>query len=153
MARDKREVIRVGPLLGRTFFDSPDAWRVFDAPFGSWPPLVVDSVHPKIEEHVCDGELIVRVELPGIDPDHDAEVWVADDVLHIKAERHNQHEHHGEGYFRSEFRYGSFLRSLPLPKGAARGDIAASYKDGILEVHIPLEPPQKEVSRVPIARE
>ncbi|MGE0878744.1 MAG: Hsp20/alpha crystallin family protein [Acidimicrobiia bacterium] len=151
MSKEKREVVRVGPLIGRRFFDSPDAWRMFDAPFTAWPPVVTD-MQPSVEEHIVDGELIVRAELPGIDPDEDAEIWVSDDILHIKAERRQRVTEHREGFFRSEFRYGSFMRSIPLPRGAGCGEIHATYRDGILEVHIPLEAPHRNVAKVPIER-
>ncbi|EKT76412.1 putative small heat shock protein, partial [Rhodococcus opacus M213] len=39
---------------------------------------------------------------------------------------------------RSEFHYGSFYRSMPLPAGAKEDDIAASYTDGILTVTMPV---------------
>lgn len=36
--------------------------------------------------------------------------------------------------FRSEFRYGPFSRSVPLPDDVKEGDIKATYSDGVLEV-------------------
>ena len=47
-----------------------------------------------------------------------------------------------KGYTRQELRYGSFSRTLPLPEGASESDIKATYKDGILEIRVPVsEPP------------
>ena len=43
-----------------------------------------------------------------------------------------------KGYTRHELRYGSFTRTLPVPEGAKESDITATYKDGILEVRIPV---------------
>lgn len=47
-------------------------------------------------------------------------------------------------------RYGSFSRTLPLPPGVKESDIAATYKDGILEVRIPM--PKSSATKVPIAK-
>jgi HSP20 family protein len=54
--------------------------------------------------------------------------------------------------YRSEFRYGSFVRNIRLPEGTKDEDITATYKDGILEIRVPLpEQAEKEtVTRVPI---
>jgi HSP20 family protein len=87
---------------------------------------------------------IIRAELPGIDPAKDVELTVSDGVLRIKAERRTEEKSEDKGYTRHEMRYGSLTRTLPLPEGVQEADISASYKDGILEVRIPLaEQPEK----------
>ncbi len=52
--------------------------------------------------------------------------------LVIKAERSEKKEAKG----RSEFRYGSFTRSVTLPAGANGEDIKATYDKGILTVDV-----------------
>lgn len=81
---------------------------------------------------------IIRAELPGIDPEKDIELTVAEGMLRIKAERRVEDKTEDRGYTRHELRYGSFVRTLPLPVGASESDIIASYKDGILELRIPV---------------
>ncbi|MFX1821465.1 Hsp20/alpha crystallin family protein [Pseudarthrobacter sp. CC4] len=106
----------------------------------------------RVEEMVDGNTLVVRAELPGIDPDKDVDVTVTDGVLSIKAERQEKKEH--KDSYRSEFRYGSFVRRLPLPSGVQQGDVTASYKDGVLEVRAPL-PDQGQgsaASKIPISR-
>ena len=56
-----------------------------------------------------DDLLIVRAELPGMDPDNDFEITVENGTLTIHAERREEHKQ----AHRSEFRYGSFTRSIP----------------------------------------
>jgi HSP20 family protein len=82
---------------------------------------------------------VIRAELPGIDPDKDVELAVADGMLRIKAERRVEENSEDGGYVRHELRYGSFVRTLPLPEGASNSDITASYRNGILEVRVPLK--------------
>ncbi|MHA7221888.1 Hsp20/alpha crystallin family protein [Arthrobacter sp. RHLT1-20] len=91
----------------------------------------------KVEQFVDGSTLVVRAEVPGIDPDKDVEVSVSEGMLHIKAEREEKTEHRGKTGYRSEFRYGSFTRSIALPPGAREEDITATYKDGVLEVRAP----------------
>ena len=104
----------------------------------------------RVEEFVDDGTLVVRAELPDIDPDKDVELSVANGVLHIRAQREEKTEKKDKGGYRSEFRYGSFVRSVPLPEGVRDDDITASYKDGILEVRVPMPAEEKPpVTKVP----
>ena len=87
---------------------------------------------------------VIRAELPGIDPEKDVELTVADGVLRIRAERRTDEKSEDKGYVRHEMRYGSLTRTLPLPEGVQEGDISARYRDGILEVRVPVaEPPEK----------
>ena len=91
----------------------------------------------KIEELTEDDELVVRAELPGIDASTDVDVEVSDGVLTISATRTEKKEQKDRHVHRSEFRYGSFVRSLPVPKGVDEAAITATYADGVLEVRVP----------------
>ena len=85
---------------------------------------------------------VVRAELAGIDPDKDVEITVHEGMLQINAERQVEKKTEEKGYTHHELRYGSFTRTLPLPEGASESDITATYKDGILEIRVPVtEPP------------
>ena len=125
--------------------------------FGRWPDRLFGELggpfdHIKIEEYVDDETLVVRAELPGVDPDKDIDITVDDGRLVIRGERTSKTEDDTDGY-RSEFRYGSFSRVVPLPEGADLETIAATYEDGILEVRVPMaEREQKPVRNIPVAR-
>ena len=96
---------------------------------------------------------VVRAELPGIDPDRDVELTVADGMLRIEAQRRVEEETEDKGYLRHELRYGSFTRTLPVPEGADESDIKATYKDGILEIRIPIvEAAAPEPTRIRVAK-
>ena len=92
----------------------------------------------RVEEFVDDKTLVVRAELPDIDPDKDVEIVVVDGELRIKAERQAKTEHKEKDSYRSEFQYGSFTRTVKLPPGATEADVSASYKDGVLEIRVPV---------------
>jgi HSP20 family protein len=108
----------------------------------------------RVEEEVTDNELTIRAELPGIDPDKDVEISVAEGQLNIRAERQEKTEQKDRGSYRSEFRYGSFARSIPLPQGVKQEDITATYKDGVLEIKAPVPPagPETPPRKVRITR-
>jgi HSP20 family protein len=107
----------------------------------------------RIEEYREDDTLVIRSEMPGIDPDKDVEIDLRDHMLEIRAERHEKEVKEEKGTHRSEFRYGSFFRAVPLPDDVKETDVKASYKDGILEVRVPCAASPKETSRrITVAR-
>lgn len=120
--------------------------RMFDSATGPAPI--------RVEEFVDGKTLVVRAEMPGVDPDKDIEVTMDDGFLRIRAERQEKEEHKDKGRYRSEFRYGSFSRNIPLPEGVKEEDIKATYVNGVLEVRAPL-PEQglpAEPKKLPITR-
>lgn len=128
-------------------FDIPDRWRRwldFDTESDRWL---------RIEEFHEDGMMIVRAELPGVDPDKDVDISVSDGVLHITAKREERTEHKEKGNYRSEFRYGQFSRDFVLPKGVDHHAVKASYHDGILEVRMPwVSESTTTMTKVPVSR-
>lgn len=54
--------------------------------------------------------------------------------------------------YRTEFRYGRFLRRVPLPPGTSVDVVSASYRDGMLEVRMPAAPPQHSARRIAVDR-
>lgn len=106
-----------------------------------------DSHLLRLEDEMKEGIYEVRAELPGIDPIDGIEVTVRDGRLTIKAERTQTSESNGH----SEFSYGEFVRTVPLPAGADEDDINATYDRGILTVSVPLSedhPTEKHVEVV-----
>jgi HSP20 family protein len=97
--------------------------------------LTMSSI--RVEQFLDGNTLVVRAEVPGIDPEKDVDVSVAEGMLHIKAEREEKSEQKSKTGYRSEFRYGSFTRTIALPPGAREEDVTASYRDGVLEVRAP----------------
>jgi len=107
----------------------------------------------RVEEFEQDGTLVIRAEMPGVDPDKDVEISVADGLLTIRAERTEEQETTEKRFHRKEIRYGGFSRTLPLPEGVKEADVKASCKDGVLEIRIPVpEAPKTEATRIPITR-
>jgi len=142
--------------------EAADVFGRFDRMFEEWARMLpfrpmafpflrgaADMIH--VEEHREDGTLVVRADLPGIDPDKDVELTIAGGMLHIEAERREEQKQEGKGYLRREVRYGWLSRSLPLPEGVTEADIAATYKDGVLEIRIP-EPTREPAKKIAIGK-
>ncbi len=94
----------------------------------------------------------MRAELPGVDPERDVDVSIVDGSLVIRAERRQETTSEERRMRRSELRYGSFSRVIALPPGTKESDIEATYKDGLLEVRVPVEDRKSKRSSVLIKR-
>jgi HSP20 family protein len=106
----------------------------------------------RLEEFVEGTTLVIRAEMPGIDPDKDVDITVHDGSLRIRATRRCEHREQDEGWIRSEFQYGSFTRVLALPPSASEEEVEAHYRDGILEIRVPLGTESPQARTVPVRR-
>ena len=88
-----------------------------------------------------DDKYVLRANIPGIKPD-EVKIEVEDDVLTVSGEHEESEEERKGNYVRRERRYGSFSRSVTLPKGVTADEVEARIQDGVVEVSIPK--PQKE---------
>jgi HSP20 family protein len=114
-----------GRFLGRT--GGPAPYRDETEPVTWWPA---------VESYAKDGDLHVRVALPGVDP-KDVEVTVSDTDLVIRGERKAKTGEKGGGRYVREFAYGSFERVLALPEGIDPGRVQAKFANGMLDLTMP----------------
>ena len=141
---------------------APEPFTLFDRMdrlFGEWmrtmpvrTPLVEDVI--RVDEYQEGNELVVRAELPGLDPDKDVDISVSDGMLRISAQRRLEESTEDKGYLRHELRYGTFTRALPLPEGVSEDNITASYRNGILEIRVPLpeQPTPEEPKKIAVQK-
>ena len=129
----------------------PTLSRTYPLPVMFAPPWLMEEMI-RVEEYSQDGTLVVRAELPGIDPDKDVHLSVVNGRLAIEAERNEQGEVDRDGFMLRELRYGKFSRTVPLAAGVTAASITATYKDGLLEVRIPAAAatPAPPPARIPI---
>jgi HSP20 family molecular chaperone IbpA len=122
-------------------------WLDSGAPFGLRSFGLTPYV--RVEDFVEEGTYVLRAEMPGIDPDKDVTVSVEEDVLTIRGERREEEKDKQH----REFHYGSFTRSITLPKGVDADEITATYTDGVLEVRVPKAAAESAAVTVPVRRQ
>ncbi|MFQ5966649.1 MAG: Hsp20/alpha crystallin family protein [Acidimicrobiia bacterium] len=92
---------------------------------------------PRVDMFRQKGDLIIRVELPGIDP-NELDIQMEGEVLHIAGERTFDEEVTEEDRYMRERFYGRFERRLMLPEGTDADQLEATYTDGVLTMKVPL---------------
>jgi|SRR5579875_692037 HSP20 family protein len=97
------------------------------------------TMWPAVESFFRDGNWVMRVDLPGVDP-KDIDVSVAGDTLTIRASRERRSEERNQHFETREISYGRFERSMTLPKGVRADQIKANYRNGVLELTMPASP-------------
>jgi HSP20 family protein len=119
-----------------------------------WRPLIGPDEQEWLRmEEFHDGDtLVLRAELPAIDPDKDVDITLQGARLHIRAQREEKSEHKEKEGYRSEFRYGSFERTIAVPTGTSADDVKASYSDGILEIRVPCPAEAETSTKVAVAK-
>jgi HSP20 family protein len=103
---------------------------------------------PTLDVWETEDALVYAFDLPGIPQDKIA-VEVEDGTLTVSATRERTEELEDDRYRRFERRFGSFTRAVGLPQGVSEDQIAASYKDGVLEIRVP-KPEQPKPRRIEI---
>jgi HSP20 family protein len=103
---------------------------------------------PALDVWETESELVYAFDLPGV-PEDAIKVEVADDTLTLSAERTREEERSTDRFYRFERRFGSFSRAVGLPQGVDESKIAAVYKDGVIEIHVP-KPAEQKPRRIPI---
>jgi HSP20 family protein len=91
---------------------------------------------PAVEMFETEHDVVVRAELPNIDPKQ-VDITVTNDSITLKGETKFEEEKKDRNYYRREFRYGSFSRTLPVATEVKSGEAKAMYKDGVLEITVP----------------
>lgn len=133
-----------------------DLDRMFDEPWTlfRWPPTDVQSYAPlwapKVDVMTKDNKLVTRVDLPGMKKE-DVQVEIEDGFLTLSGVRQKDTKEEKENVYREEREFGSFCRTIPLPKGVKAEDVNATFNNGVLEVTIPLPPAVAPTSqKIPI---
>ena len=91
---------------------------------------------PAAELTINDEDLVLKLELPGINP-ADLDIEATAKSISVSGERKSEATEEAEGKTRSEFRYGSFQRVIPLPARIQNTEVKAEYKNGILHLTLP----------------
>ena len=138
------------PGISRENFLTPFD-RLFDSMMETNFPEIVNTVglkpfegtaYPKVNVYEYEDKVGIVAEIPGLDKKQ-LDVEVEDGVLTISGDKHNTFENDGAKVLRRELKQSSFKRSFELGEQLDGGNIAASFKDGVLSVSIPKIEPEK----------
>jgi HSP20 family protein len=125
--------------------------RAFDRFFGrGWPSLwrsrdlpALDTLFefegqrlPSLDVVDRDNEIMVRAEVPGIEK-KDLNISLTDNLLTIKGQTSSEKKEEKGDYYKREISSSSFARSFTLPSAVDASKVAASLKDGVLEITLP----------------
>ena len=99
-----------------------------------WSPLV------DITED--DHEYLFKADLPEMKKD-DVKVTIENGILYISGERRAEKEEKKRKFHRLERFFGTFERTFTVPEDADPTKVAAEFRDGVLQVHLPKRPMPK----------
>src|SRR5258708_15771333 len=120
-----------------------DFASLFDRAFGGWPMAFEtpwEWTEPYgMETEEKDGKVLVRAELPGFEAS-ELDVRVTGNVLTIVAEHKEEPPKKKEAEKPIEHRYGRLERTLTLPVGVVPDKVEAKFRNGVLELTVPLAP-------------
>ena len=111
---------------------------------------------PAIEIAMDGSDVLISLELPGVNVEKDVDIEVAEGRLTISGQRRDPMEHHdadkdGPRVLVRELRYGSFRREFALPEGVSADDVDAAYDNGMLHVRVRhVTKPEEEPKKVTI---
>jgi HSP20 family protein len=106
---------------------------------GGMAPLrdAIAAWAPASEAQLQDGKLVVRCDVPGVDPS-DIHVALTGRTLTISGERKGPAP--SDDQWVRGITYGKFERSFTLPEGIDASAIKATCRNGVLEVEVPAPP-------------
>ncbi len=122
-------------LMEETFGEFGQFEQRIGSQIGTWKPA--------IELFEKDGNLLLRAELPGLEKD-DINIEISNNSLILSGDIKEKEEEKGQNYYKSELRYGKFLRNINLPLDINKEKIKASFKNGILTIDMPKTEEEKQ---------
>jgi HSP20 family protein len=144
MARETTSLIG-SPLISprAPLLRGRDLFRDYSRMMDNWlrGPTILESmedefVSPRVDVVEDEKTVEVTADIPGID-EKDIKVELRNGTLWIEGERKEEKKAEGRNFFRSERSYGSFERGIGLPCDVEKGNIEASFKNGVLRVVLP----------------
>lgn len=91
---------------------------------------------PALDVSETQDSFLVEAAVPGLKPE-DLEITVENSVLTIKGETRQENTAKERNFHRIERRFGSFQRTIGLPKSVQSDAIKANLEHGVLKLEIP----------------
>jgi HSP20 family protein len=135
---------------GQALRDDLDRWleRLVEEPLG-WRGSTSFAPMPHIEVHESDDEVVVMVEVPGVNRD-DLDLTITSEGLVVRGEMRDEREDERRDYRLAQSRYRAFVRAVPLPPGLDLDGAKASLRNGVLTVRFAKVDTRPGMRRVPV---
>lgn len=104
--------------------------------FGAFPQVSTGTFMPRLDVIENEKAFTVTAELPGMN-ENEIDLSLSGDTLTIRGEKKEEQENKGKNYYYSERSYGSFMRSIPLPRQIDSNKVSANFKKGLLTITLP----------------
>lgn len=101
-----------------------------------FPSAREHSWTPPLDVYETKKDIIITVDIPGIDP-KEITVAIVEDTLTIKGERRKEQDLKDEELYRAEREFGPFQRMIQLPAQVVADKAKAVCKDGVLRIVVP----------------
>ena len=98
-----------------------------------WKKPYEVTAFPSLDIYEDESHLIIEADLPGVVKE-DIDIDVTDHTLTVSGERKKKEEIEDKYYHHVERSYGTFRRSIELPREIDRDKIDASFIDGTLKI-------------------
>ena len=133
---------------GQALRDDLDRWieRLVEEPLGRRGSF---AAMPHIEVHESDDEVVVMVEVPGVNRD-DLDLTITSEGLVVRGEMRDEREDKRRDYRLAQSRYRTFVRAVPLPPGLDLDGAKANLRNGVLTVRFPKVDTRPGMRRVPV---
>lgn len=102
-----------------------------------WKPVKEAAFVPAVECYTREGSLVLKAELPGVDPSA-IEISVLGDQLILRGEKKEEKKVEDKDLFFKEISFGRFERTFTLPEGVKADNVKATMNNGILELTMPM---------------
>ena len=93
------------------------------------------GLNTNLSEH--DDEFVLTVDLPGFETE-EIDLRYDDGVLHLSASHEVSEESSTASATHSSMRSRTVSERIPIPREVVAEEIEASYRNGVLEVHLPI---------------
>ena len=113
--------------------------QIFDEAFGrsrEYTTPANNAWYPPVDILESRDAYLIRAELPGMKKE-DINLEFRDGAVTLSGERKFDMPADGVEYHRNERVAGKFMRSFYLPLTIKQEELKATYRDGILEIHVP----------------
>ncbi len=159
--KKSKELAQMEPSRVPSTFEEMEHWfdnlfkremSLFGRPW--WPRsrfAEMEDISPSADIFRDGNDIVVKAEVPGMDK-KDLDVVISEDKITVSGEKKKEEKVERKDYYRFERSEGSFTRSFRLPEDVQTGKAKATFKNGVLEVRIPMsEAAKKKGKKLEIA--